>query len=111
MPSEHDGSVFTFTLAFSEHVKVSFATLRDGAFNVGGGRITRAKRNQAGSNQSWTMSVEPAGNGTVSIQLPETTSCSASNAICTHAGPAALELAQRERAGAGGHQRRRRPGR
>ena len=42
-----------------------------------------ASRKTQGSNQGWTVEVDPTGNGAVSITLPETTDCDASGAICT----------------------------
>ena len=88
MPSEHDGqSEFTFGLTFSEEFGLSYLTLRDdGAFNVTGGAVRKAKRNQQGSNRSWTIHVEPSGNGAVTVALPATSSCGASGAICTEDG-------------------------
>ena len=87
VPESHDGaSAFTFGLTFSEEVKLSYRTLRDEAFNVGGGAVRKAKRRQQGSNQGWTITVEPDGSGAVAIQLPETSNCNASGAICTAAG-------------------------
>ena len=83
----HDGaSAFTFGLTFSEEVKLSYRTLRDAAFNVGGGVVRKAKRRQQGSNQGWTITVEPDSSGAVAIRLPETSNCNASGAICTAAG-------------------------
>ena len=83
----HDGSTwFTFDLAFSENVKAGYQRIRDDAFTISGGNITKAKRKVQGSNQNWTITVEPDGNGTVSITLPETTECDAAGAICTAGG-------------------------
>ena len=87
VPESHDGaSAFTFGLTFSEEVKLSYRTLRDEAFNVGGGAVRKAKRRQQGSNPGWTITVKPDGSGAVAIRLPATSSCSASGAICTAAG-------------------------
>ena len=72
VPPEHAGEGrFTFDLAFSEHVQgLSFRTLRDEAFDVSGGTVRRAKRKQSGSNLGWTIHVEPASYGPVTIRLP-----------------------------------------
>ena len=89
MPSEHDGSEFTFELHFSENPEVSFRTLRDHAFTVDEGEVTRAQRKNpqsADKNKAWTITVEPDGNDTISLTLPETTSCSSNRAICTDDG-------------------------
>ena len=53
MPAEHDGeSEFTFSLTFSEEPDEDFTyqTLRDEAFDVNGGDVRRARRQQQGSN-------------------------------------------------------------
>ena len=84
MPATHTGAEFTFGLAFSEEVEVSYVTLRDTAFVVTGGEVRRAQRQQPGSNQAWNITVEPtSANDTVTITLPETTDCDAVDAICT----------------------------
>ena len=83
MPATHDGSNFTFDLTFSENVNAGYARIRDDAFTVSGSAIASASRKTQGSNQGWTVEVDPTGNGAVSITLPETTDCDASGAICT----------------------------
>ena len=84
MPATHTGAEFTFGLAFSENVELSYVTLRDTAFVVTGGEVRRAQRQQQGSNQAWNITVEPtSANDTVTITLPETTDCDAVDAICT----------------------------
>ena len=86
MPASHTGEEFTFGLAFSENVELSYVTLRDTAFAVTGGEVKTARRQQQGSNQAWNITVEPSGQGAVTITLPETTDCGASGAICTGDG-------------------------
>ena len=86
MPTEHDGSSFTFELHFSENPEMSFRTLRDHAFTVDEGDVTRAQRKNpqtTDKNKTWTITVEPDGNDTISITLPATTSCSSNRGICT----------------------------
>ena len=88
MPSSHDGSTeFTFDLTFSENFPISYVTLRDHAFTEDdNGPITKAQRKIQGSNQTWTITVDPKGNGAITITLPETTDCNADGAICTDDG-------------------------
>ena len=87
MPAEHDGSEFTFDLSFSENFGLSYVTLRDDdAFLVSGGDVRRARRKTKGSNQNWTITIKPTGTDDVAITLPETTSCSATGAICADDG-------------------------
>ena len=83
VPADHNGGNFTFDLNFSENVEAGYARIRDDAFTVSGGTIASASRKTQGSNQGWTVEVDPVGNGSVSITLPETTDCDASGAICT----------------------------
>ena len=77
VPASHAGEEFTFGLTFSEEPALSYRTLRDDAFDVTGGTVRKAERQQQGSNQAWNITVEPSGNDTVAITLPETTDCGA----------------------------------
>ena len=86
-PESHNGQdAFTFELRFSEEFKLSYKTLRDHAFTVDGGTVTRAKRITKGSNLRWRITVEPDGDGQVVITLPVTEDCAAEGAICTRDG-------------------------
>ena len=111
VPAEHGGggesNRFSFDLSFSENPKIGYRTLRDNhAFTVTGGEVKKAKRKVQGSNQRWTITVEPDGWGDVRLTLPGNRACSASNAVCTSdgrqlsnspsatiSGPAALSIA------------------
>ena len=85
MPDSHSGSrEFTFDLAFSENFPLSYITLRDHTFTVDDGDVTRAQRKVKGSNQTWTITVKPDGNGAVSVTLPASTNCDDEGAICTY---------------------------
>ena len=89
VPKSHGGSgaTFTFDLAFSENLPLSYRTLRDHAFTEDDdGPVTRAQRKVQGSNRTWTITVEPSGNGAITITLPATTDCTAAGAICTSDG-------------------------
>ena len=44
---------------------MSYRTLRDQAFEVAGGAVRKAQRYQAGSDASWTITVQPSGHGDV----------------------------------------------
>ena len=84
VPASHIGSgEFTFDLSFSENVKAGYERVRDDAFAIVGGDILKAQRREQGTNQYWTITVKPDGNGAVYITLPETTDCNATGAICT----------------------------
>ena len=85
MPAEHPGEgTFKFELAFSEEPAVGYQKLRDDAFNVSGGEVKKARRQQQGSNLAWDITVKPdPAAGAVTIELPATTNCNAEGAICT----------------------------
>ena len=119
VPADHNGENFTFQLIFSENVDAGYARIRDHAFTIDGATIASASRITQGSNQGWNVEVNPTGNGSVTITLPETTDCDASGAICTDdsrklsqstsatvAGPPRHIRQRRHRAGSG----RSRPG-
>ena len=84
MPATHAGEEFEFRLTFSEEPEVSYVTLRDHAFDETGGTVRKAKRRTQGSNLSWDITVKPNGVAAVTIELPATTDCAATGAICTH---------------------------
>ena len=86
-PTSHDGSSeFTFEIEFSEEFGLSYATLKPHAFNVTGGSVERAQRTDKPSNIPWRITVKPHGTGDVTIELPATTDCGATGAICTGDG-------------------------
>ena len=84
VPGSHDGD-FTFELRFSEEPKENFSykTMRDHAFTVTGGVVTKSRRLAPPSNVGWEVHIRPDGNGTVTIVLPVTADCTAEGAICT----------------------------
>ena len=108
MPAEHDGeSGFRFRVAFSEPIGISYRSLREDAFQVAGGRVTRGKRVDD-RRDLFEMTVEPDGGGDVTVTLPAGRECTVSGAICTKGenrrqltntisttvrGPAALSVA------------------
>ena len=86
-PAGHDGqAAFTFEIRFSEELPISYETLRDHAFTVTGGQVTKAKRMDKPSNIPWRITVKPDGNGDVTVVLPATTDCQAAGAICAGDG-------------------------
>ncbi len=87
VPEAHDGdSAFRFRLAFSEPIAISFRSLREDAFEVTGGRVTRGKRVDR-RKDLFEITVEPDGAGEVAISLPAGRECSVSGAICTWGPP------------------------
>ena len=84
VPATHNGGNFTFDLDFSVNVKSGYKNLRDYAFTVIGGEVDKAQRRTQGSNQYWTITIDPDGNGDVTVTLPATTDCNATGAICDY---------------------------
>ena len=86
MPAEHAGQgSFSFRVAFSDEINISYKTVRDASFTVTAGEVTQASRVD-GRRDLWEITVEPDSDGDVAITLPETTDCDASGAICTSDG-------------------------
>ena len=98
LPDAHDGfGAFGFELHFSEEVKLSHRSLRDGsALQVANGRVTKAKRLAKGENRRWAITVQPdeprwTGRGAspfraVTVSLAAASDCAAAGAVCTHGG-------------------------
>ena len=83
VPATHDGSgAFTFQVAFSEDVGIGYATMRDDAFEVDEGDVTRARRAD-GRHDLWEITVEPDGREAVAIALPGGRACGETGAVCT----------------------------
>ena len=82
VPAPHDGSAFTFRMAFSEDIGISYRALREDALAVTGGRVTRGARVDD-RRDLFEMTVAPDGDGAVSIELPAGRECGVSGAICT----------------------------
>ena len=86
VPAAHDGErAFSFRVAFSEGIDVSYKTVRDASFTVTGGEVTQASRVDR-RRDLWKITIEPDSNEAVTVRLPETTDCDASGAICTGDG-------------------------
>ena len=86
LPSSHDGEKpFSFPIAFNLDITASAADMRDHALTVSGGSVTSASQvdNRA---DLWTLTVTPAGEKVVSIQVPVGRDCAEAGAICTANG-------------------------
>ncbi len=85
-PPSHNGSdTFTFRIAFSEPISISYKTLRDDSLDVTNGSATKAKRVD-GQSDLWEITVEPDSNAAVTVVLPITEDCAAQDAVCTRDG-------------------------
>ena len=86
-PARHNGSdVFTFRIAFSEVISVSYATFRDHGLEVTGGRVTDVGRRYDNNDSLWVGKVQPDSDADVSIALPANRACNVQGAICTEKG-------------------------
>ena len=87
LPASHDGSnKFTFRIAFSESPALSYVNVRDHVLDVTNGDVTHVRRVTQGSDQRWSITIEPDGNADVTIVLPVTTDCTTASAVCTTDG-------------------------
>ena len=86
MPAAHDGAAFTFRVAFSRDIGISYKALREDAFAVSGGRVTGGKRVDD-RRDLFEMTVEPDGGGDVAITLEADRDCAESGAICPKGEP------------------------
>ena len=85
-PKSHNGTdAFTFRIAFSEDISISYTVFRDDSFETTNGSITRARRVN-GSSSLWEITVEPDSDADVTVVLPVTTDCAAQGAVCTSDG-------------------------
>ena len=85
-PDKHEGSgVFTFRIAFSEPISISYKTLRDDSLEVTNGSATKAKRVN-GQSDLWEITVEPDSDADVTVVLPITGDCGSEGAVCTSDG-------------------------
>ena len=86
-PDSHEGTsegtgAFTFRIAFSEPISISYVTLRDNSLDVTNGSATKAKR-MNGQSDLWQITVEPDSDADVTVVLPITENCAAQDAVCT----------------------------
>ena len=75
LPEAHDGAgAFRFRVAFSENIGISYRSLREDAFTVSGGRVTRGRRVDD-RRDLFEMTVEPDSVGEVTVTLPAGREC------------------------------------
>ena len=99
MPESHDGTQFTFEVAFSEAVTASAEDLRDHAFDVTGATITQVTQVDDRLDL-WTLTVSPASSsGDITVELEGARSCDVAGAICTEEGEQLSETVSVEIAG------------
>ena len=83
VPAEHDGSTpFSFYAAFTTDIAIGYAAMRDHAFTVMKGDVTKARRVD-GRSDRWEITVDPDGDDAVTITLPTNRACGTQGAICS----------------------------
>ena len=86
VPSSHDGSTaFRLRVEFSEDPKIGIRKMRDHAFEVTGGTVSRARRVDRRPDL-WDLTVEPSSNAATTVVLPANRACDIEGAVCTAAG-------------------------
>ena len=81
LPEAHDGATaLLFRTRFSEPIRNTHASMRDSAFTVAGGSVTRARR--VDGSIVWQITIAPAGDADLAIALEANRSCGAG--VCTH---------------------------
>ena len=78
------GTPFTFRVVFSEPIEIGEADFREHGLAVTGGTVTAASR-VAGEPGVWSVTIEPASDGTVLVGLASL-ACTAEGALCTADG-------------------------
>ena len=84
MPSSHEGEGedFSFQLKFNQKVTTKYRVMEDHVFEITNGEVSDARRVDK-RRDLWKITVEPDGDDDVVVTLPETTSCSATGAVCS----------------------------
>ena len=83
LPDTHDGATaFEFRVRFSEPIRGTYAFMRDSAFTVTGGSVTRARR--VDGSIVWAITVAPAGDADLAIVLEAERPCG--TGVCTPDG-------------------------
>ena len=90
-PEEHDGTAFTFRIAFSEELASDYSdtTMRDASLSIYQGAtrlIPSVLRLDPPGNRRWEVTVTPEGNGDITVSLGPTGACTESGAMCTGNG-------------------------
>ena len=78
----HGESAFKFDISFNQDVATQRLVMQEDVMTVTGGAITGAGRVD-GAKSLWRITVEPVDGRDVTVELPVTTGCSATGAVCT----------------------------
>ena len=84
-PTTHEGNPFSFRIAFSEPISISYRTIRDHSLSVTGGRVTGVGRVDKRSDL-WKVIVAPDSTDEVTVVLEGDRPCDVQGAICATEG-------------------------
>ncbi len=85
-PESHNGTdAFTFRIAFSEDIIISYKRFQSRVLRATGGSEIRASRVDR-RNDLWKITVQPDGDADVSVELPATGNCSGGGTVCASDG-------------------------
>ena len=83
LPPGHDGeNAFKFDISFNQDVATQRLVMQEDVMTVTNGEVTGAGRVD-GDKSRWRITVEPVDGRDVTVELPATTDCSATGAVCT----------------------------
>ena len=78
----HGESAFKFDIRFNQDVATQHLVMQEDVMTVTNGEVTGAER-KGGDKSLWLITVEPVDGRDVTVELPVTTDCSATGAVCT----------------------------
>ena len=78
----HGESAFKFDISFNQDVATQRLVMQEDAMTVTNGEVTGAQRVD-GAKSLWRITVQPVDGRDVTVELPVTTDCSATGAVCT----------------------------
>ena len=78
----HGESAFKFDIRFNQDVATQHLVMQEDVMTVTNGEVTGAERVN-GAKSLWRITVQPVDGRDVTVQLPATTDCSATGAVCT----------------------------
>ena len=78
----HGQTSFNFDISFNQDVATQNLAMQNDVMTVTNGEITSAGR-VSGQSRLWRITVQPVDGRDVTVELPATTGCSATGAVCT----------------------------
>ena len=83
VPTTHNGQdALNLRVAFTSDIDATAEELRNHSFTVTGGAVTRVRQVES-RNDLWEITIQPAGQDPVIVDLPPLRACNVPGAICT----------------------------